>query len=245
MGELQTTTGNQPLTLAEKISAANDKLRPASDDAIASAIIKLAGAGLAFPAGIEPSGAARVYQFALRGVSLEALKRSVMRIVQGEIESVRNFIPTPPALASIVKAEARELWADRERLMLTAESIKLSGGREPASEESKARIRELNRQVQERARELREAEKFALYDKPEDELNRIFKNKVDPPEAQPPAAGKWSDEAWFQQQKEMENGEETERVQGAYRGDDPGNADGRGDNPEVSGSVFGFEDGGE
>lgn len=245
MGDLlATTTGNQLSTLEAKITAATDLLKPASDDAIASALIKLAGAGLPFPTGIEPSNAARVYQFALRGVSLEALKRTVMRIVQGDVERAREFIPTPPALAALVKAEGRELWMDRERLLLTADSLRAGEQREPASEESKSRVRAMVRQVQDNAAAIREEAKDEFYNKPEDELNRIFRNKVDPPPT-PPGAGKFDDQRWFAQQEEIGNGKENFGSVGDAEALPAGDADGCGNGDSGDDSPFGFEDGGD
>lgn len=248
MGELQTTTAtaNQLSTLNEKISIANERLRPVSDDGIASAIIKLAGAGLSFPPSIRSDGAARVYQFALRGVSVEGLRRTIVKIVQGEHPQVRDFLPTPPALAAMVKAEERELWADRERLLSTKDAMEFKRPGGAKTDEEKARVRAMVEGVKAHAAAIREDHRDQLYKgKTEDELNRMFRNKVFPPEAPPPASGKWDDDRWFQQQEENGNGKEGIGIQGAAGGDVPGDADGPDDGSEVGGTVFGFEDGGQ
>lgn len=245
MGELQEMTGNQLSILDDQITAVNDALRPASDDAIAAAIIKLAGAGLAFPTGIKPEGAARVYQFALRGISIAALKSTVIKIIQGEYPNSQEFIPKPPMLAAYARAAARELWNDRERLISIKEAREFKLPNRQRSEEEIARVRALVEQVKAAAVANREAEKSAFYDKPEAELNRIFMNKVDPPEPPPPGAGKWDDDRWFSQQKENENGKETVRHESEDRADASGEPDGRGNGDEGGGGIFGFEDGGE
>lgn len=220
----------------------NEQLRPASEDAIASAIIKLAGSGLAFPPGLRADGAAKVYGFALRGVSIEALKRTVIRIVQGEIPTVRDFLPTPPALAALVKSEAREIWMDRERLISIKDALEFKRPGNQRTEEEKARVAAMVEQVKASAAANRDAEKNAFFDKPEAELNRLFRNKEFPPEPPPPGAGKWDDDRWFQQQKENENGKEAIRHEGATFPHASGEPDGRGDRDEGGGSLFGFED---
>lgn len=239
--QLATTASSQLSTLDQKISSATDLLISASEDAIASAIIKLAGCGLPFPTGIDPNNAARVYQFALRGVSREAIKRVVMRIVQGDVPTVREFLPAPPALAALCKAEARELWTDRERLLATKEAMEFrpSGGQK--TEEEKANVRAMVRAVKERAKANRDEAKDEFYNKPEDELNRIFRNKVFPPDE--PAAGKWDDDAWYSQQRNDENGEENIRSQGLDQGNLSGEPDERRERHESDGSVYGFEGG--
>lgn len=223
------------MTLDEKISAVTKLLSHASDDAISSAMIKLAGAGLAFPPGIDPTNAAKVYKFALRGVPLEALKRVVVRIVQGEIEGVSNFLPTAPALAALVKAEARGLFADRERLMAIRNEQQLRLPAPVRTEEAKARVREAVQGVKDRALALRIERREHLYDKPEEDLNRLFRNKL-PPEPKPPA-GKWSDQKWFQQQEENGNGENPKSsFEHDDNGQDRGGPEGQSERP------FGFED---
>lgn len=242
MGDLlTTTTSNQLSTLDQKISSATDLLIPASEDAIASAIIKLASCGLPFPTGIDPTNAARVYQFALRGVAREAIKRVVVRIVQGDVPTVREFLPAPPALAALCKAEARELWTDRERLLATKEALEFKPAGGQKTEEAKAKVRAMVQAVKDQAAADRSADKDAFYNKPEDELNRIFRNKVFPPDE--PAAGKWDDDAWHSQQRKNENGEENIGSQGLDQGELPGGPEERGERHEGDGSVYGFEGG--
>jgi len=166
-----------------------------------------------YPPGLDPSNAARVYLFALRGVSREAIKRTVQKIVQGDVPSALNFIPTPPALASLCKAEAREMWADRERLIITRDSLIGERDRAPKTAEEKARVAAMVAQVKANADALRDEVKDAFYNKPEDELNRIFRNKVDPPAEQGPV--KFDDDDWHRRNSEMEqNGSSTTDTSG-------------------------------
>lgn len=242
MGNLQTTTGNQLSTLEDKISAVNELLRPASDDAIASAVIKLSGAGLPFTTGIDPANAARVYQFALRGVSIAAIKRTVQKIVQGEVPTVREFLPAPPALAALCKAEAREIWMDRERLIATKEALEFKRPGGTKTPEAKARVRAMAADFVASVKQAKE-QNFALYQRSEDELNRMFMNKVFPPSE--PQTEKWDDLKWHQQQEEMDNGKENSGDENSAVPDASGEPDGRGDDRQGVEGVFGFEDGGE
>lgn len=239
MNNLTTTGGNQLSTLSDKISAVNDLLTPASDNSIASAVIKLAGIGLPFPPGLDPEKAALVYQFALRGVAHEAIKRVVLKITQGEVPSVMKFLPAPPELAALCKAEAREIWTDRERLIALKEAMEFKRPGGLRTEEEKARVRAMVDQVKRNAAALRDEVKDEFYNKPEDELNRIFRNKVDPPAE--PSAGKFNDEEWFSQHKENENGEKTERNEDPIGDHAVGGSDGPQDDIGSVIGVFGFE----
>ena len=142
MGDLQTTTGNNlPSTLNQRLSEVTEQLQPASGDAVASAVLKMARAGLAYPPGLDATRAGDIYGFACKGVSIEALKLATMKVIQGEVPDInRNFIPTPPAFAAIVKGEARVLWQDRERILASLDAISQNKP-VPPSEESRARVR--------------------------------------------------------------------------------------------------------
>lgn len=114
-------------------------------------------AGLAWPPGIDGKTAARVYGFALKGLPGEALKRTVTRIIRGEVETITTFMPTPPQLAVMVRMEARPLLDARARARETIESLTVNHAeivRDPASV---ARVRDLVRKVKDEAADVREA----------------------------------------------------------------------------------------
>lgn len=237
MGELQTTAGNLPSTLNRELSEVTERLQPASHDGIAAAILKLHRAGLSYPPGVDPVKAGDIYAFALKGVALEAIKRAMTKIIQGEIPGVRDFIPTPPALAAIVKAEASELWRHRERLLLALDSVKAGGPGAEATPEAKARVRALVAGVRAAAADVREQERrgyqasvplthdqaeyfskiLALKDAPAVSADhmaaRRFASKkieeADPPHVEPVQVGYF---LALQQQEEMENGKSNDEA---------------------------------
>ena len=240
-----TTSGNGSLTLDQKISAVNELLQPVSADLIASTLIRMRNAGLDFAPGLDARRAADIYTFAMRGVCREGFKRASARIIQGTAGEVSGFIPKPPSFAALARSESAELWRERDRLMLTAESLSLGRDREPKSEEAKAKVRAMVAMVKAQADAIREDHRDLLYrGKSEDELNRIFRNKVDPP-SEPPGGVKFDDDRWFEQHKENENGKENYRDEDPYRADDAGEPDGPGDGPKSIGSLYGFEGGGD
>ena len=240
-----TTTDNRSLTLEQKISAVTELLQPVSHDLIGATLLRMQQAGMAFSAGFDPRGAQSVYAFAMRGVCREGFKRAASRIMQGTAGEASGFIPKPPVFAALARSESAELWRERDRLLLTQESLALSKPREPATEESKAKVRALVAMVRQQADAIREDHRDLLYrGKSEEELNRLFRNKVDPP-ATEPHGGKFSDEEWFSQHKEDENGKENYRDENPYRPDDAGEPDGPGDGPKSIGSLYDFEGGGD
>ncbi len=178
-------------------------LQPASPDAVASAVLKMARSGLAYPPGLDAKKAGDIYGFACKGIAIEALKRATMKIISGEIEKIsRDFIPTPANFAAIARREANELWADRARIVDTINSIKIDRPSLP-TQEAKERVRALNAAFQASAQAVREED--APPERSEAELNHMFRNKLPPPLPGP------SDGEYFraqQQQEEIENGEE-------------------------------------
>ena len=145
-------------TLEQQITAVSGRLRPAGDDAVAKALRSLQAAGLGLPAGIEPKGVGMIYTYALGGLSHDALNIAVKKIIRGEYNINRAFIPTPPELAAIVRAEAKVITDDLVRLKATAEAMRPA---EPAkvSEEGKARIRKMLEEYRASHRLAKEAER--------------------------------------------------------------------------------------
>lgn len=231
-----------------EISSLTEQLQPASDDAVTARILSLHNAGLAWPPGIDGKSAARVYGFALKGLPGEALKRTVTRIIRGEVEEIKSFMPTPPQLAVMVRMEARPLLDARARARETIESLTANRAgtvRDPASV---ARVRDLVRKVKDDAAEVREASRrgytadlpisheqaetykrmLDLPDRPgaDDADTAAFRRRIvakienaDPPLGDEPPQGRYFKA--LQQQEEMEN-DGKDQAQGGSEGEDRG-----------------------
>lgn len=85
--------------------------------------------------------APEIYAYALSGVPGSCVQKATGKIIRGEYEINRGFVPTPPEFAAIARAEARILREDKTRLMEKLESMGASQKAEKVSEEGKARIR--------------------------------------------------------------------------------------------------------
>lgn len=237
-----TTTDNQLSILTTRLSDLTEMLRPASADAVASAVLKMARSGLAYPAGIDARRAGDIYAFACRNIAVEAIKRGVVKVISGEIDGIsRSFIPTPAELAHICRREHAAMSSDMADVRLRIDSIRKPDAREPITDASRARTRQLVEQVHAMAQAVREEYRSPLYKRSDEELNRIFGNKL-PPGEKPPASGKWSDEEWWKQQEEKENGEKAIGHEGSDHVDEADQPDGRGDGDSGNGSVFGFDE---
>lgn len=113
-------------TLAAQITVVTDRLAPVAEDAIAKALRSLQAAGLGLPSSVNPKDMNKVYSYALHGLSHEALMVAVRKLVRGEYDIDRRaFIPTPPELAAMVRAETRVITDDLVRLKQKAEAIGL------------------------------------------------------------------------------------------------------------------------
>lgn len=146
-----TTAVNHPSTLNDRLTVVNEQLIPASGDAIAAGVLRLHRAGMAYPPGLDQHRAGDVYRYALKGLAIEGLKRALEKLIQGQIPNVnRDFIPTPPSLAAIVRIECAALWAERDRVRTAIESMKPVEKPAP-SEEQRQRVRALVQQVKDSA----------------------------------------------------------------------------------------------
>lgn len=234
MDNLPEPTNNRRLTLTQQITVVTEQLRPASPDAIAAAVLQLARDGMSYPPSLDKNTAGQSYYFALRGVAIEGLRRGFSAVRQGTIPGIsRDFIPTPAALGAICRKEAAELWREKDRLRLTQESLTLGREVKTVSDAAKERVRALRLGVIEAAKQVHV--EASIYSKPEDEMNRIFRNKLPPDPPSPD--GKWSDEQWHQQQKENEDGESSQNGDEIHDNrDDRGQPEGQSERP------FGFED---
>lgn len=144
--------------MEQQITAVTARLAPAGEDAVAKALRSLQAAGLGLPSSIDPKEVGKVYSFALSGLSQDALVIAVKKLVRGEYNVNRAFIPTPPELAAMVRAEAKTISDDLVRLKATAEAM-----RPPetvkVSEEGKARIRKMLEEYRASHRLAKEAER--------------------------------------------------------------------------------------
>ncbi|KAA0686026.1 hypothetical protein DTW90_34640 [Neorhizobium sp. P12A] len=92
-----------------EISVLTEKLAPAPETAVAEAIKSLLAAGFALPSALEAERAPAVYAFALKGISGQALKRVVAKIIRGEYEINRRYVPSPPEFAILARSEDKPL----------------------------------------------------------------------------------------------------------------------------------------
>lgn len=111
-------------TLKAEISALTDKLAPSTEAHVAEAIKSLLSSGLSLPSALSPDMAPAVYAFALKGISGSALKRVVAKIIRGEYEIHRAFIPNAPEFAILARAEDAPMVEDlaRARAIFKAKS---------------------------------------------------------------------------------------------------------------------------
>lgn len=100
-----------------------------------------------------------VYSFALAGLSHDAIVIAVKRLIRGEYDINKAFIPTPPELAAIVRSEAKNIMDDLVRLKATAEAMRPQEKATPADEGMKARIRERLAEFRASHRMAKEAER--------------------------------------------------------------------------------------
>jgi len=130
-------------TLQQQITAIADKLRPCGEEGAAKAIRTLRTGGMGLPSTIKAEDVNKVYSYALSGLSSEALTIACKKLVRGEYDIDRkSFIPLPPELAAMVRAEQRLISDDLARARATLDSMKP----EPVVErspEAQARVKAL------------------------------------------------------------------------------------------------------
>jgi hypothetical protein len=133
-------------TLQNEISVLTDRLKAATEEQVADAMRSLLAAGLSLPSSMDPEKAPAVYTYAITNVSAAGLRKAVSKLIRGEYEFLsKAFIPTPPELAAMARAETRSLSDDLARAKLKLQSI---APPEPSKvdEAGKARIRSLLQQ---------------------------------------------------------------------------------------------------
>lgn len=131
-------------TLSREIGVLTEKLAPAGSDAIARYLLSMRKAGMAIPAGMKPDDLEPTYGYALADVPAYGLHRAVEKLLKGEYEIERGFIPRPPELAAMARSEAKVIRDDLARLRGRERTLKeLSEKPHEADEASKARVKAL------------------------------------------------------------------------------------------------------
>lgn len=128
-------------TLTQQITSLTEKLKPIDHDTVARALTTMQTAGMIMPTNIKPEDVEKVYTFALEGVPATGLKIATQKLVRGEYEIERGFIPRPPELAAMARAETKTLRDDLARLRLTQQSLQDAQPAEKMDEAAKERIR--------------------------------------------------------------------------------------------------------
>lgn len=99
-----------------EIGALTEKLQPADGSAIAKHLLSLRKAGMSIPNGMKPDDLEAVYTYALSDVPAFGLRRAVEKIIKGEYQIKYGFMPLPPELAAMARAEAKATRDDLVRL---------------------------------------------------------------------------------------------------------------------------------
>lgn len=131
-------------TLNQQIAALNEKLVPVTGDHVARGIRSLLAAGLSLPSGMQADKAPEIYGYALAGVPAYGLQVAISKIIRGEYDINRAFVPSAPELAAIARAEARVIREDKVRLTERASAMTIPKA-EPVSEAGKQKIKSLLR----------------------------------------------------------------------------------------------------
>lgn len=132
-------------TLSREIGALTEQLQPVEKDSIAKYLLSMRKAGMALPNGMKPEDLEPVYNYALAEVPAYGLKRAVEKIIKGEYEIERGFIPRPPELAAMARAESKTVRDDLARLREKEATIKgmAEAKNDRPDEAAKERIRSM------------------------------------------------------------------------------------------------------
>ncbi|WP_143523922.1 hypothetical protein [Rhizobium rhizosphaerae] len=144
MTEIQPMTARPSISTPETIDL-TDRIRATDSGVVLDALESLMTAGFSIPGNIRPDVVGKVYAYALDGLPAIALRSVARSLIRGECGQPENgYLPRPPELAALVRAEARRLADDRRRAIETRDSLRLAKAQRPAaSEEAKARVRAL------------------------------------------------------------------------------------------------------
>ena len=144
-----------------QITEAEVKLRHPMTDEIASGLAWLMKVGMAYPTTIPPGEEVAAYVAVLSNVPSCGLKKALTKLRNGEYENIeRAFIPRPPELAAMARAEAKMERDDLVRLRDTKRTLdERSQETAKVSEEGKARIRKMLEEYRASHRLAKEAER--------------------------------------------------------------------------------------
>lgn len=135
--------------MTRQIGALTDQLQPVTDETIAKALRMMMGVGLSLPATIDPANAVDAYAIALEGIGREGVERAAKRVIRGEYDIHKGFVPTAPEFAALARKEARTIGDDLARLRESQATLEdASRPREPSNPAMIARIKEMNRNFQ-------------------------------------------------------------------------------------------------
>lgn len=132
-------------TLALEIGELTEKLQPPTSEMIAANLLSMRRVGMAYSQGIDPEMIETVYSYALRDVPAIGLQKATRKILKGEYDIEYGFIPKPPELAAMARAEAKEERDKRAGLIekqRTLQDLSAYRSRKP-DQGTKERIREM------------------------------------------------------------------------------------------------------
>lgn len=165
--------------MTRQIGALTEQLRPVDDDTIAKALRMMMGAGLPLETSIDPAMAVDVYAVALEGIGREGVERATKRVIRGEYEINRSFLPKPPEFAALARKEARAIGEDLARLRESKETLEdVSRPRPPSNPAMIARIKEMNRNFQHQHQSSKSREDRSGVNAPIDEERRARLAKI-------------------------------------------------------------------
>jgi len=131
--------------LDREISAATERLQPTGSEGVAKALRTLLTGGLSLSSSIAAKDMNTVYSYALSGLSNEALVIVCKKLVRGEYDIDRKaFIPLPPEMSAMVRAEQRIISEDlaRARAKLEAVTTPKPADRSPEAIERVRKLRQ-------------------------------------------------------------------------------------------------------
>lgn len=156
------------MTLNRQIGDLTNQLEPVTNEQVMKGVKSLLTAGLSLPSAMFAAGedgkedevrmkAPEIYAFALAGIPRVGFHRAIQKIIRGEYEISKAFVPTAPELAAISRLEAKPLREDLTRLkerMAALEPPK----HQPISKEGRAKVRALLKDFRQKNAERRARE---------------------------------------------------------------------------------------
>lgn len=175
-------------TLNAQIGELTRQLEPVTNEQAMKGVRSLLAAGLSLPSAMmafakgkdeseneEQNKAPEIYAFAMAGIPRVGFQRAVQKIIRGEYEINRAFIPTPPELAAMARSEARVIREDKARLQELINALRLDKP-ETISNEGRAKVKALLSQFRSKDSERRARE--TVPDMPLDEEKAAYYEKI-------------------------------------------------------------------